>query len=52
VNRLYANFTSLADGEWNYTVYTQDLAGNVNDTGTRFVTTDTTPPGAPTLTSP
>ncbi len=52
VNRLYGNFTSLGDAEWNYTVYTQDLAGNVNDTGLRIINLDSSPPGAPTLTSP
>ncbi|MCK5322388.1 MAG: LamG domain-containing protein, partial [Candidatus Aenigmarchaeota archaeon] len=42
--RLYHNFTGLEDGIYNYTAYTQDLAGNLNNTETRTITVDTTSP--------
>ena len=42
--RLYHNFTGLSDGEYNYTAYVQDLAGNVNQTETRTLTIDTSYP--------
>ncbi|MCK5063018.1 MAG: LamG domain-containing protein, partial [Candidatus Aenigmarchaeota archaeon] len=42
--RLETNYTSLADGTYNYTAYAQDLAGNINNTETRAVTIDTVKP--------
>ena len=41
---LAVNYTSLTDGTHTFKAYTQDMAGNVNSTETRTVTTDTTPP--------
>ena len=41
----YGNtFGTLSDGYYNFTAYAQDLAGNVNSTGFRTVTVDTTTP--------
>ncbi len=34
-NRLYHNFTNLANGTYSYKAYAQDMAGNVNQTETR-----------------
>ncbi|MCK4968490.1 MAG: DUF2341 domain-containing protein, partial [Candidatus Aenigmarchaeota archaeon] len=42
--RLETNFTNLSDGTHTYTAYAQDLAGNINQTETRILTIDTTPP--------
>jgi hypothetical protein len=42
--RLYHNFTDLSDGNYTYTAYAQDLAGNVNSTEDRLVVIDTKPP--------
>ncbi|RLF31589.1 MAG: hypothetical protein DRM98_05350, partial [Thermoplasmata archaeon] len=42
--RLYHNFTGLGDGEYNYSAYVIDSAGNLNKTSMRSVTVDTTPP--------
>ncbi|MCK5063618.1 MAG: LamG domain-containing protein, partial [Candidatus Aenigmarchaeota archaeon] len=42
--RLETNYTNLADGTYDYTAYTQDLAGNLNNTETRTVTIDTVNP--------
>ncbi|RLB74654.1 MAG: hypothetical protein DRH15_15205, partial [Deltaproteobacteria bacterium] len=42
--RLYHNFTGLGDGEYNYSAYVIDSAGNLNITSIRTVTVDTTPP--------
>ncbi|NOQ38534.1 DUF2341 domain-containing protein, partial [archaeon] len=42
--RLETNYTSLADGTYDYTAYAQDLAGNLNQTETRTVTIDTQAP--------
>ncbi|KKL19386.1 hypothetical protein LCGC14_2465960, partial [marine sediment metagenome] len=41
---LQINYTSLSDGAHTFKAYTQDMAGNVNSTGTRSVATDTTSP--------
>ncbi|MFA6315721.1 MAG: LamG-like jellyroll fold domain-containing protein, partial [Candidatus Paceibacterota bacterium] len=41
--RLEHNFTGLQEGTYNYTAYSQDLAGNVNQTETRSLTLDTYP---------
>ncbi|NOQ56146.1 MAG: hypothetical protein GQ477_05075, partial [Nanohaloarchaea archaeon] len=42
--RLETNYTNLAEGTYTYTAYTQDLAGNVNNTETRTLNIDTTAP--------
>jgi len=41
---LENNFTSLVDGSHTIKAYVQDLAGNVNSTETRTITTDTVTP--------
>ena len=41
---MYHNFTNLADGNYSYTAYVQDLAGNVNSTENRLLTVDTVRP--------
>ncbi|NOR84865.1 hypothetical protein GQ473_02000, partial [archaeon] len=42
--RLENNFTGLSDGTYKYTAYVQDLAGNINNTETRTLIIDITPP--------
>ena len=42
--KLYHNFTDLTEGTYTYTAYTQDLAGNTNNTETRTITIDQTNP--------
>ncbi|MFA5797797.1 MAG: LamG-like jellyroll fold domain-containing protein, partial [Candidatus Woesearchaeota archaeon] len=42
--RLYNNFTSLAEGQYNYTAYVQDSSGNVAQTEQRTLLVDTTNP--------
>ncbi|NOR85789.1 hypothetical protein GQ473_06750, partial [archaeon] len=42
--RLETNYTDLAEGTYTYTAYAQDITGNVNQTETRTLTVDTTPP--------
>ena len=42
--RLENNFTGLSDGEYNYTAYVIDAAGNTNQTEERFVTIETVAP--------
>jgi len=41
--RLYHNFTSLSDGNYDYYAYAIDTEGNANKTGIRIVTVDTPP---------
>lgn len=43
---LTTNWTSLADGNYYYFVNTTDLAGNMNSTGVRNITLDTSNPTA------
>ncbi|MCZ7357383.1 MAG: LamG domain-containing protein, partial [Candidatus Methanoperedens sp.] len=45
--RLYHNITGLADGNYDYTAYAQDLSGNVNKTETRTLTVSTIPDKTP-----
>ena len=49
--QYYNNFTGLGTGNYTYTAYAQDLAGNVNATAERNVVVDLTGPGV-TLVSP
>ncbi|MCK5176788.1 MAG: LamG domain-containing protein, partial [Candidatus Aenigmarchaeota archaeon] len=42
--RLEINYTDLEEGSYTYIAYVQDLAGNLNQTGTRTVTIDTIDP--------
>ncbi len=42
--RLETNLTNLEDGTYNYTAYTQDIAGNINQTETRILNIDQTQP--------
>jgi len=42
--RLYHNFTNLTEGNYNYTAYVQDSAGNINPTETRSLGVDTITP--------
>jgi len=42
-SKYYHNFTNLSEGEYNYTAYAMDLAGNLNKSE-RTVTVDTLPP--------
>ena len=44
VNKLFRNFTNLADGQYNYTAYMIDEGGNTNQTEQRSVSVDTTAP--------
>ncbi len=50
IYRLYGNFTGLANGDYSYKAYAQNLLGNVNQTETRTLTlTAMTIPGAPSI---
>lgn len=42
--RYYANFTNLADGTYNHTVWAQNTTGDWNQSSVRSVTVDTVPP--------
>jgi len=44
ISRLQTNFTNLTDGNYTYKAYAVDQAGNMNETETRSITIDTTPP--------
>ncbi len=44
LHRLYHNFTDLEDGQYEYYAYAIDTVGNTNQTETRILTVDTTPP--------
>ncbi|MCK5234318.1 MAG: hypothetical protein KAJ88_00610, partial [Candidatus Aenigmarchaeota archaeon] len=50
-NYYWENKTGLSDGTYTIKVYVNDTAGNINQTETRTITIDTTPPNM-TITSP
>ncbi len=47
----YHNYTGLADGNYSFTSYTEDIAGNINSSSRRDIVVDTENPNA-TLLSP